>query len=201
MDDSYALRTDENLMLAYRDGDAAAFEVLYGRHRGRLYRYLLHQCGQREQADEYFQEIWMSVIRARSGYEVSAKFTTWLYRIAHNRLIDGFRARGRLAEFEADMRDDEGEMPDLPAPSNEQPERMLERAQLAGRLVSAVEALPAPQREAFLLATEGGLTVEEIGKATGAGFETAKSRLRYAYARLRSELCDLGDLQYSGDSR
>ena len=201
MDDSYALRTDENLMLAYRDGDAAAFEVLYGRHRGRLYRYLLHQCGQREQADEYFQEIWMSVIRARSGYEVSAKFTTWLYRIAHNRLIDGFRARGRLAEFEADVRDDEGEMPDLPAPSNEQPERLLERAQLAGRLVSAVEALPAPQREAFLLATEGGLTVEEIGKATGSGFETAKSRLRYAYARLRSELCDLGDLQYSGDSR
>ena len=201
MDDSYALRTDENLMLAYRDGDAAAFEVLYGRHRGRLYRYLLHQCGQREQADEHFQEIWMSVIRARSGYEVSAKFTTWLYRIAHNRLIDGFRARGRLAEFEADVRDDEGEMPDLPAPSNEQPERLLERAQLAGRLVSAVEALPAPQREAFLLATEGGLTVEEIGKATGSGFETAKSRLRYAYARLRSELCDLGDLQYSGDSR
>ena len=201
MDDSYALRTDENLMLAYRDGDAAAFEALYGRHRGRLYRYLLHQCGQREQADEYFQEIWMSVIRARSGYEVSAKFTTWLYRIAHNRLIDGFRARGRLAEFEADVRDDEGEMPDMPAPSNEQPERLLERAQLAGRLVSAVEALPAPQREAFLLATEGGLTVEEIGKATGSGFETAKSRLRYAYARLRSELCDLSDLQYSGDSR
>ena len=201
MDDSYALRTDENLMLAYRDGDAAAFEVLYGRHRGRLYRYLLHQCGQRELTDEYFQEIWMSVIRARSGYEVSAKFTTWLYRIAHNRLIDGFRARGRLAEFEADMRDDEGEMPDLPAPSNEQPERMLERAQLAGRLVSAVEALPAPQREAFLLAAEGGLTVEEISMATGSGFETAKSRLRYAYARLRSELCDLGDLQYSGDSR
>jgi len=201
MDDSYALRTDENLMLAYRDGDAAAFEVLYGRHRGRLYRYLLHQCGQREQADEYFQEIWMSVIRARSGYEVSAKFTTWLYRIAHNRLIDGFRARGRLAEFEADVRDDEGEMPDMPAPSNEQPERLLERAQLAGRLVSAVEALPAPQREAFLLATEGGLTVEEIGKATGSGFETAKSRLRYAYARLHSELCDLSDLQYSGDSR
>jgi len=97
MDESYALRTDETLMLAYRDGDAMAFEVLYGRHRGRLYRYLLHQCGRREQADELFQEIWMSVIRARSGYEVSAKFTTWLFRIAHNRLIDGFRARGRLA--------------------------------------------------------------------------------------------------------
>ena len=73
------LCTDETLMLAYRDGDGAAFEVLYARHRGSLFRYLLHQCGQRELADELFQEIWMSVIRARSCYEVSAKFTTWLF--------------------------------------------------------------------------------------------------------------------------
>lgn len=200
-DDSYALRTDENLMLAYRDGDAAAFEVLYGRHRARLYRYLVHQCGQREQADEYFQEIWMSVIRACSSYEVSAKFTTWLYRIAHNRLIDGFRAQGRLAGFERDARDDEGEMPELPAPVSEQPERLIERAQLAGRLVAAVDALPAPQREVFLLAAEGGMSVEEIGQATGASFETTKSRLRYAYARLRSALSDLRRAGHcSGDS-
>jgi RNA polymerase sigma-70 factor (ECF subfamily) len=68
---------------------------------------------------------------------------------------------------------------------------LLERAQLAGRLLAAVGALPAPQREAFLLAVEGGLTVEEIGHATGTGFETAKSRLRYAYVRLRAELGDL----------
>jgi RNA polymerase sigma-70 factor (ECF subfamily) len=183
MEDS---RTDETLMLAYRAGDGAAFELLYARHRGRLFRYLLHQCGRREQADEMFQEVWMSVIRARGAYEVSAKFTTWLFRIAHNRLIDGFRAHGRLAEFEVDPGGDD--LPDCPAPSSEQPERRLERAQLAGRLVAAVEALPGPQREAFLLAAEGGLTVDEIGKATGAGFETAKSRLRYAYARLRGEL-------------
>lgn len=178
-------------MLAWRDGEAAAFDTLYARHRSRLFRYLLHQCGRREQADEMFQEIWMSVIRARSAYEVSAKFTTWLYRIAHNRLIDGYRARGRLAEFEVDGGNDDGDEPDCPAPTNAQPERLLERAQLAGRLLAAIEALPAPQREAFLLATEGGLTVEEIGNATGTGFETAKSRLRYAYARLRSDLGDL----------
>jgi RNA polymerase sigma-70 factor (ECF subfamily) len=182
-------RTDEMLMLAWRDGEEAAFDALYARHRARLFRYLLHQCGKREQADEMFQEIWMSVMRARGGYEVSARFTTWLYRIARNRVIDGFRACGRLVEFEVDAGGDE--LPDHPAPANEQPERMLERAQLAGRLLAAVEALPALQREAFLLAVEGGLTVEEIGNATGTGFETAKSRLRYAYARLRAELGDL----------
>lgn len=184
-------RTDETLMLAYRDGDAAAFEALYTRHRGRLFRYLLHQCAQREQADEMFQEVWMSVIRARSGYEVSAKFTTWLFRIAHNRLIDGFRARGRLAEFEVDTSDAEGDPPDRPAPISGQPEQLYQRSLVASNMVAAIEALPAPQREAFLMAAEGGLTVEEIGNATGAGYETAKSRLRYAYARLRSELRDL----------
>ena len=197
MDDA---RTDETLMLSYRDGDCAAFEVLYARHRGRLFRYLLHQCGRREQADEMFQEVWMSVIRARSRYEVSAKFTTWLFRIAHNRLIDSLRAQGRLSGFEVDVAESESDSPnslnslnspELPASANEQPERLLERAQLAGRLVTAVEALPALQREAFLLAAEGGLTVEEIGNAAGCGFETAKSRLRYAYARLRSALEDL----------
>lgn len=178
-------------MLAYRDGDAAAFDGLYARHRASLFRYLLRQCGRREQADEMFQEIWMSVIRARSNYEVTAKFSTWLYRIAHNRLIDSYRAAGRLAEFEVDAVDDEGDPPEYPAPATEQPERQVERAQLAGRLMAAIATLPATQREAFLLAAEGGLTVEEIGNATACGFETAKSRLRYAYARLRQELEDL----------
>ena len=133
----------------------------------------------------------MSVIRARNGYEVSAKFTTWLFRIAHNRLIDAFRLRGRLAEFEAEISTAEDEAPDCPAPSCNQPERLVERTQLAGRLLAAIETLPGAQREAFLLAAEGGLTVEEVGNATGTGYETAKSRLRYAYAKLRSELEDL----------
>lgn len=176
-------------MLHWRDGDSAAFEALYARHRAALFRYLLRQCGKRELADELFQEIWMSVIRATSGYEVSAKFTTWLFRIAHNRLIDHYRASGRLAEFETDPGEDA--LPELPAPAATQPERLLERAEVARRIVAEVEALPPAQRESFLLATEAGLSVEEIAGATGTVFETAKSRLRYAYARLRAGLGDL----------
>ncbi len=62
------VRTDEGLMLNYRDGDAGAFDVLYARHRGPVYRYLLHQTGKRELADELFQDVWMRVIQSRSGY-------------------------------------------------------------------------------------------------------------------------------------
>ena len=176
-------------MLAYQAGDAAAFEALYARHRVRLYRFLLHQCGRRDSADELFQEVWMSVIRARAGYEVSARFTTWLYRVAHSRLIDYFRADQRRRGRESDA--DPDDLPEPPAPAHEQPERLVDRAAAARRIAAAVDALPEAQREAFLLAAEGELTVEQIGHATGSGYETAKSRLRYAYAKLRSALEDL----------
>lgn len=184
-------RTDEALMLAYRDGEAAAFDALYARHRGPVYRYLLRQCPGRAQADELFQEVWLAVVRARTGYEVAAKFTTWLYRIAHNRLVDHYRATGRLGEFETPLPEDEDgeaiEFADEAAPT---PEQHSLRREVVAQLVAAVASLPLAQRETFVLAAEGELSVEEIARATGVPFETAKSRLRYANARLRQLLAD-----------
>jgi RNA polymerase sigma-70 factor (ECF subfamily) len=178
-------RTDEALMLAYRDGNAAAFEALYGRWRGRLYRYLAHQA--RLEADELFQDVWMRVIGARTGYEPTAKFSTWLFRIAHNRLIDHYRAQGRrIVDCPDDPEDDP--VAEAPAPETERPEAMLARRQKAGAILEALAALPEAQRETFLLAEEGGLSLEEIARTTGVGRETAKSRLRYALARLRQAL-------------
>jgi len=181
-------RTDEGLMLAYREGDASAFDELYARHRGRLYRYLAHQAPQ--QADELFQDVWMRVIHARRDYEPSARFSTWMYRIAHNRLMDHFRAGSRAAILQYE--DDPDEVAEtLAAPADLEPQALAQRRQAAQRIVAAVGELPAPQREAFLLAEEGELSLEEIARATGVGRETAKSRLRYALARLRRALEDL----------
>lgn len=182
--------TDESLMLAYREGDVAAFEILHGRYRSRLYRYVLNQCGDASRADELYQEIWLKVVRARQRYEVSAKFSTWLFRIAHNRLIDHFRESGRAAMLTSYDDDDcpLAESAEFAAPSSEQPERRLERKALAERLLQEVRALPAAQREVFLLAEEGGMSLEEIAAATGVGRETAKSRLRYALGKLRQSL-------------
>jgi RNA polymerase sigma-70 factor (ECF subfamily) len=179
--------SDEALMLAYRDGDAGAFETLYARHRGGLYRFVLRQCGDRALAEELFQDVWMKLIAARKRYVPSAKFSTFLYQVARNRIIDHFRALGRNMEDPAD----EDDPRDPPAPPQSQPERTLERRETAARLLAAVESLPQPQREVFLLHEEGELTLDQIAELTGVGRETAKSRLRYALARLRQELEDL----------
>jgi RNA polymerase sigma-70 factor (ECF subfamily) len=178
--------TDEALMLRYRDGDAGAFEVLYGRHRGPLFRYFLRQWRDRAGAEEMFQDVWTGVIRSRARYRPAAKFTTWLYRMAHNRLVDEYRRRGGREPLSLD--DPEGGTPEPPAAAD--PAQEAENREQAARLLAALAALPEAQREAFLLHEEGGLTLEEIAAATGVGFETAKSRLRYAVARLRQALGD-----------
>ncbi len=177
-------------MLAYRAGDAAAFEVLYGRWRRRLFRYLTQQCGQAGVCDELFQDIWLRVVNARAQYEPTAPFHAWLFRIAHNRLMDHWRTTRRTpveALTEADD-EDADRLATLPAPDDCRPEQQAERKALAGHIVAAVRALPDAQREAFLLAEDGGLSLEEIARITEVGRETVKSRLRYAMGKLRQEL-------------
>ncbi len=177
---------DETLMLRYRDGDAAAFAPRYPRHKGALYRYLLRQCGQSALAEELFQDVWLKLIAARAGYTVQARFATYLYRLAHNRLIDHYRAsrRGLPLSYAEDC----PEWAETPAPAENQPEAQDDRRRQAERLLELLAELPEAQREAVLLKEEAGLSLEEIAQATGTGRETVKSRLRYAMARLRQGL-------------
>jgi RNA polymerase sigma-70 factor, ECF subfamily len=173
---------DEQLMLRYRDGDASAFETLYGRHRGGVFRYVLRQVGLRSSAEEVFQEIWMKIISSRARYRVEARFATFLYHIAHNCVVDHFRRKTPLHLISLD--DDEGEALEVAGPAGEQPERVVALRQSAAKLLNALALLPPEQREVFLLHEEGGLTLEEIATVTSTGRETVKSRLRYALARL-----------------
>jgi RNA polymerase sigma-70 factor (ECF subfamily) len=182
---------DEDLMLSYAAGDAAAFDALYARHKGGVYRYLIRHCGNAGTADELFQDVWMNVIRARASYEPTAKFTTWLYRIAHNRLIDHWRASGRVELVSGGGDEDDDPLAAIPAARNDEPDVRAVAAEIGARIRQALAALPAAQREAFLLHQEGGLDLAEIAQLTGAGVETVKSRLRYAQAKLRAELGDL----------
>jgi RNA polymerase sigma-70 factor (ECF subfamily) len=185
------LSTDEDLMLAYRAGDAAAFDRLYARHKGGVFRYLLRLVQDRGAAEELFQDVWMNLIRARAAYSVQAKFTTYLYRVAHNRAIDHFRAR-KGGQVSLDDEDASAEVLAIAAPASADPAVQVEHRLAAGKLLALIEALPAAQREAFLLHEEGGMGVDEIAAATGVNRETAKSRLRYALAKLR-----VGALEYT----
>jgi RNA polymerase sigma-70 factor (ECF subfamily) len=188
-----AVPSDEDLMLAYAAGDAAAFDALYARHKGGVYRYLLRQCRGGATAEELFQDVWMNLIRARTTYAPTAKFTTWLYRLAHNRLIDHYRASGHLTLVSADDDAHEEAVAALPGARGDDPEVRTENRELGERLRAAVGALPPAQREAFLLQQEAGLSLAEIAELTGVGTETVKSRLRYALAKLRRDLDDLDD--------
>ena len=177
--------SDESLMGRYRDhDDAAAFERLYRRHRSGLFRYLRRQCATASVAEELFQEVWIGVIRARRNYVPEARFATYLYRVAHNRLVDHYRRASHRPSVT--VADDECDPVDLlPADAAHQPEMKLEAKQQVERFGALLSALPDAQREAFILHEEAGLSVSEIAIATGVNMETAKSRLRYALARLR----------------
>lgn len=176
-------------MQGYAAGDAAAFDLLYERHKGGVYRYLLRHCGNAGTADELFQDVWMNVIRARASYAPSAKFATWLYRIAHNRVIDHWRATGRVELVSAG--DDDDPLAAIPGLRNDEPEVRAGAREIGARLAAALATVPPAQREAFLLHQEGGLDLAEIAAITGAGVETVKSRIRYALSKLRAELEDL----------
>ena len=187
--DATAAVSDEELMLVYRDGDAGAFDTLYRRHKGPVYRYMLRQCRDAGVADELFQDVWMNLTRARESYTVQAKFTTYIYTMAHNRLIDHYRKHGQAqwVSFDNDSEDAPVVAEPVAAPRDE-PERHLAVKQQAAELLRLLGELPPPQREAFVMQYEGGMSVEEIAGATGVTRETAKSRLRYALAKIRQGL-------------
>ncbi len=177
------LISDEELMISYRDGDAGAFEHLYARHKGGLYRFVLRQCGDRNACDELFQDVWMKLIQNRKQYEVKAKFTTYLYTIARNHLIDYYRKTGiHIVEKEfVDIEILEGSQ-------QEQPENKVDLQRRTMRLLAGIEALPILQREALLLKEEAGMKLQEIATLTGVNIETVKSRLRYAVTKLHQVL-------------
>ena len=174
---------DSALMLRYRDGDVAAFRVLYERHNDSLYRYLLRLCKHRDTAEDLYQDVWSKIIKSRQRYRPTAKFTTFLYRVAHNCFIDHIRRNKRHTnEISID--------PDDSASSTDKPEHLTEQMIARERLDRALAELPHEQRNVVLLFLEAGLSVDKIAGVTGVNRETAKSRLRYATAKLKVALAD-----------
>ena len=169
-------------MLSYGAGNAEAFDTLYQRHKTPLYRFVLRQCGQ-DNVDELFQDIWLKVINARNEYQVKAKFKTWLYHLARNRIIDLYR-RNNIRPVD----NHEEKLNTIEDRTTAQPEKDLHNKNKHEALLGAIAELSPDQKEAFLLREEAGLSIEQIAETCGINFETAKSRLRYAINKLRQKL-------------
>ena len=179
---------DEQLMHLYGEGNVQAFEALYQRHKGPLFRFFLRQFAQTI-AEELAQDVWAKLIHARQSYQVHSQFTTFLYTIARNRLIDYVR-RQTLRPVGADTVA-ESEVDCIAAPVSEEPARQLSSSERAARLLQCIKVLPPEQREAFLLKEESDLSLEVIGEICGSNREAIKSRLRYAVKKLKQCMGDL----------
>ena len=180
---------DESLMLRYAVGDVAAFDILYARHELGVWRYVFRSVRVPAVADDLLQDVWFAVARQAPAYVVKARFKTWLFTMAHNRVVDHFRTAKNHVRLDDEDPDTQGCLAEtLVADSGFGPVRQLESREQAAALIAAVEQLPIDQREAFLLQAEAGMNVQEIALATGVSFETAKSRLRYARRSLRQLL-------------
>lgn len=181
-------QSDESLMLRYQQGDSAAFEKLYKRHKDPLFAYLYRSHVDLQVIEEVAQEAWMAVINAAERYRPTAKFKTYLYAIAHRKLVDYWRKN--KIEYLVDRVDEKGEalVENVPGPSK----LTSATVDLSMDLLLALESLSKEQQQAFLLKEEG-FTRQEIAVMTGSNEETIKSRIRYATGHLRRIL----EVQYA----
>jgi len=183
-----AAEPDEVLMGRYAHGDAAAFACLYRRHEMRTWRYIERNVGIRATADELMQEVWFAVAREAPRYHPSARFTTWLFTIARNRIIDWTRTHRPQTSLDSLGYEAGAVVMQLSTDPSSGPLAAAVASEQSSALAQALAQLPAEQRDAFLMHIEAGLSVEEIAAIAGIGFETAKSRLRYARMKLRDLL-------------
>jgi RNA polymerase sigma-70 factor, ECF subfamily len=190
---------DEQLMLAFKLGDARAFGTLVTRHRQPVFNFILRFVGHRQRAEDLLQETWLKVVRSSGEWEPKARFTTWVYTIARNLCVDSARKESYRAteSLDAPSATEDGEAGrsrgELVADETvASPDRGAHNARLQPLLERAIASLPSEQREVFLLREYHGIGFKEIAAVTGVNENTVKSRMRYALEGLRRKLGELG---------
>jgi RNA polymerase sigma-70 factor, ECF subfamily len=183
--------TDEALVVRYQRGDVAAFESLVDRHRPGVYRFLARFVRDRARAEDLTQECWIRFIGAVPRWSARAPFRTWLYAVARNLAADEARRMTHRRHESIDDRSTSRPFAELPAPGRTPEEAALDLL-LQPALERAISALPAEQREVFLLREYEGVAFAEIAAITGSPVPTVKSRMRYALEALRRTLTELG---------
>ena len=185
--------SDEDLMRRYLSGDQSAFEIVYRRRREGLRRFFGRNTGSLAVGAELAQEVWMKLIRAceTGSYTAEAKFTTYLYRLARNHLIDWYRKnRNReTVEFNEEI-DSESEISEYQEYQVNNPEQIYSDRERLNKVVEGISKLSDVQRTALLMYVEGEMSYDEIAEATETSRETVKTRLRYARQHLKKLVLD-----------
>lgn len=182
-----AKRTDEDLMVSFQKGETKAFEDLIKRHRNGVYNFIYRFFGNRETAEEVFQEVFIKVYRAADRYSPNGKFTTWLYTITRNQCVDTYRRRRIREALSLDSKNEEtGTSIGDTVASKDTPQDILSSAREIEEVLGiALKKINAEQREVFLLREKEGFKFEEIAQMTGVSVNTVKSRMRYALEGMR----------------
>lgn len=173
---------DEELLAAVRSGDLRAFDRLYSRYERRLFGYMLRILGNRELAEDLFQDVVLTVLRDRGYDPARGRFSAWLFTVARNRCLQELR--------KTHGRDDKAD--ELPAPRDigEDPEVSVGRRR---QVRAAMAGLPAAQQHLLLLKEVGDLTYREIADIHGVAEGTIKSRLHAAMKAFRERLLQIGE--------
>ena len=181
--------TDEQLMSTFSQTDdinnQRAFEMLYQRHKGPLFRFIKKSINHEQDANEVFQELWFKIINNKHKYDQQQKFTTWAYTIARRLMIDQFRKTGRMAEL---TRMDASPESQVIEHDLKQPENEFVARQMAKELNHAITLLPPNQQQVFIMKHESGLSIKEIAKITAQPHEQTKSQYRYAVQKIKLAL-------------
>jgi RNA polymerase sigma-70 factor (ECF subfamily) len=181
------MATFENECLdQYRRGQVEALGKLIEHYRRPLFGFILKMTGTSLEAEEIFQEVWFRAIRKLDSYREKS-FLSWLFRIAHNLVIDQSRKKKPAFSLQ-EHRDDEQPMEEKIAARGLSPDQIAGGHDMGRRIRAAVARLPVEQREVFLMRTEPELSFKEIAKIQGTSINTALARMQYALAKLKDEL-------------
>lgn len=183
--------SDETLLRQFGEGNRAAFRILVAKYKTPLYNFALRQLRSHALAEDVVQDTFVRVVQGAKEFQNASKFSTWLYTIARNLCIDQVR-KSSLRKHPSLEQGTGGEDGPSLGEQLSDPRSNVERsavsAELKGRILAAVESLPADQREVFLLREVSNLPFKEIAEVTGVPENTVKSRMRYALERLQEAL-------------
>lgn len=184
---NWQILQDEELLKMYLKGHFEAFEYLYARHKGGSYRFILRQVNTPDVAEDLMQELWIKVVSQRRRFNNNSKFSTWLYQMARNLLIDRFRHLEVVSNVI--VQGEEGRASDnsldVEKGRSLEAEQALLKARQNKALKHCLQKLPKAQLESFLLKEEAAMSQSDIALVLDASLEATKSRLRTAYSNLR----------------